>query len=262
MEELCSFERDSLRVRIFEDREKMGKAAAEDAGTLLRKLLGRQERVRAIFAAAPSQNEFLDGLCKQPGIDWRRVEAFHMDEYVGLADAAPQGFGNFLRRRVFDRLPFGKVHFLSGNARDPEAECARYGALLTQAPIDVVFLGIGENGHIAFNDPPVADFQDPKPVKIVKLDEICRNQQVHDGCFGDLSQVPTHALTLTVPLLAGAAHHLCIVPGPTKAQAVRDTLEGPIATACPASILRTRADAALYLDRESARLLKESAAWN
>ena len=262
MEEIRSFDRDSLRVRIFADRKKMGTAAAEDAGALLRQLLENRETVRVIFAAAPSQNEFLDGLCRQPGIDWRRVEAFHMDEYVGLADTAPQGFGNFLRQRVFDRLPFGKIHYLNGNARDPEAECARYGALLAEGPIDIVFLGIGENGHIAFNDPPVADFKDEKTVKIVKLDEICRNQQVHDGCFEDLPQVPTHAMTLTVPVLAGAAHHLCIVPAATKAGAVRDTLEGPVAETCPASILRTCKDAVLYLDRDSAGLLKEDETWN
>ena len=129
--------------------------------------------------------------------------------------------------------------------------------MLAQAPIDIVFMGIGENGHIAFNDPPVADFSDPAAVKIVALDEICRNQQVHDGCFTELDKVPTHALTLTVPTLAGAKHHLCIVPAPSKARAVRDTLEGPVSTACPASILRGCPEAVLYLERESARLLEE-----
>ncbi|MFQ8832704.1 MAG: 6-phosphogluconolactonase [Ruthenibacterium lactatiformans] len=174
-----------------------------------------------------SQNEFLEAPCAAPDIDWKRVTAFHMDEYVGLDAAAPQGFGNFLRARVFDRLPFGQVCYLNGNAPDIEAECSRYAGLLAQAPIDIVFMGIGENGHIAFNDPPVAEFDDPAAVKVVALDEVCRNQQVHDGCFADIGQVPTHALTLTVPTLAGAKHHLCIVPAPTKAKAVRDTLEGP-----------------------------------
>ena len=186
-----------------------------------------------------------------------RAEAAFQMKYVGLDAAAPQGFGNFLRARVFDRLPFGQVCYLNGNAPDIEAECSRYAGLLAQAPIDIVFMGIGENGHIAFNDPPVAEFDDPAAVKVVALDEVCRNQQVHDGCFADIGQVPTHALTLTVPTLAGAKHHLCIVPAPTKAKAVRDTLEGPVSTACPASILRTCPGAVLYLERESAQLLTE-----
>lgn len=257
MELVRSFCKDLLAVRVYASRAAMGAAAAGDGAALLRRLLAQQETVRVIFAAAPSQNEFLEALCAAPDIDWKRVDAFHMDEYVGLDARAPQGFGNFLRARVFGRLPFGHVYYLDGNAPDLAAECARYAALLAQAPIDIVFMGIGENGHIAFNDPPVADFSDPAAVKIVALDEICRNQQVHDGCFTELGQVPTHALTLTVPTLAGAKHHLCIVPAPSKARAVRDTLEGPVSTACPASILRGCPEAVLYLERESARLLEE-----
>lgn len=218
MEPVRSFCKDSLAVRIYAGRTAMGAAAARDGAALLRRLLAQQDTVRAVFAAAPSQNEFLEALCAAPDIDWKRVTAFHMDEYVGLDAAAPQGFGNFLRARVFDRLPFGQVCYLNGNAPDVEAECSRYAGLLAQAPIDIVFMGIGENGHIAFNDPPVAEFDDPAAVKVVALDEVCRNQQVHDGCFADIGQVPTHALTLTVPTLAGAKHHLCIVPAPTKAK--------------------------------------------
>ncbi len=257
MEPVRSFYKDLLAVRIYDSRAAMGAAAAADGAALLRRLLAQQEAVRVIFAAAPSQNEFLEALCAAPDVDWKRVDAFHMDEYVGLDANAPQGFGNFLRARVFGRLPFGHVYYLNGNAPDPAAECARYAALLAQAPIDIAFMGIGENGHIAFNDPPVADFSDPAAVKVVALDEICRNQQVHDGCFAELGQVPAHALTLTVPALAGAKHHLCVVPAPSKAQAVRDTLEGPISTVCPASILRGCPQAVLYLERESARLLGE-----
>ena len=256
MQPIRTFEKDSLTVRIYPDRAQMGAAAAQDAADLLRRLLSEQSQVRAVFAAAPSQNEFLQALCEAPGIDWSRVTAFHMDEYIGLDPAAPQGFGNFLRERILGRLPFAQVFYLDGNAPDPAAECRRYGGLLAQAPLDVVFLGIGENGHIAFNDPPVADFQDPYAVKVVKLDEVCRNQQVHDGCFARLDQVPTHALTLTVPTLAGAKHLLCIVPAAAKAAAVQNTVEGPVADACPASILRTRPGAVLYLDSDSARLLK------
>ena len=204
-----AFRCDRLQVRIYADRAAMGAAAAADAAALLKQLLSAQDTVRVIFAAAPSQNEFLDGLCRAEGIDWSRVTAFHMDEYVGLDEAAPQRFGNFLRRAIFDRLPFGQVHYLNGNAPIDE-ECARYTALLRQAPVDMVFMGIGENGHIAFNDPPVADFADPVSVKAVELDGICRQQQVNDGCFAALEQVPTHALTLTVPMLLSAAHHFLI----------------------------------------------------
>lgn len=249
------FYQNKLHVRSYETRPAMGDAAAREGAEMLRALLAKQERVRVIFAAAPSQNEFLDALCAAPGIDWQRVTAFHMDEYIGLPADAPQGFGNFLRAHIFDRLPFGTIHFLNGAAEDPAAECLRYTALLQQAPIDIVFLGIGENGHIAFNDPPVADFEDPAAVKIVKLDEICRNQQVHDGCFATLEQVPTHAMTLTVPTLAAAAHHFCIVPAPTKADAVFACIRGEISTACPSSILRTCPDARLYLDADSSARL-------
>ena len=189
MEPVRSFCKDSLAVRIYADRTAMGAAAARDGAALLRRLLAQQDTVRAVFAAAPSQNEFLEALCAAPDIDWKRVTAFHMDEYVGLDAAAPQGFGNFLRARVFDRLPFGQVCYLTGNAPDVEAECSRYAGLLAQAPIDIVFMGIGENGHIAFNDPPVAEFDDPAAVKVVALDEVCRNQQVHDGCRRKASSV-------------------------------------------------------------------------
>ncbi len=250
-----TFRKDELTVKIYDTRAQSGLDAARDAADLLRRLLKEKESLRCIFAAAPSQNEFLASLCSEEGIDWSRVTAFHMDEYVNLDAAAPQGFGNFLRRHIFDLLPFAEVNFLDGNAEDIEAECARYSALLNEAPIDIVFMGIGENGHIAFNDPPVADFNDKAAVKVVKLDEICRNQQVHDGCFAQLEDVPTHALTLTVPTLAKPAHQFCIVPAATKAKAVYDTLNGPIAETCPASILRRCPGAVLYLDADSASLL-------
>ena len=185
------------------------------------------------------------------------MNAFHMDEYIGLAPDAPQGFANFLRAAIFTKVPFRSVNCLDGTAasRDPAAECARYSQLLRRFPVDITCMGIGENGHIAFNDPPVADFDDPALVKPVALDEICRNQQVHDGCFATLDDVPTHALTLTVPALMHAAQVFCVVPAATKARAVRDTLLGDIRTACPASILRRHPAATLYLDADSASLL-------
>lgn len=205
-----------------------------------------------IFAAAPSQNEFLEALCQDARVDFSRVVAFHMDEYVGLPADAPQGFGNFLRQRLFGRVPFKRVHYLNGGAADPEAECARYAALLREKPIDIVCMGIGENGHIAFNDPHAADLNDPRDVKVVELDGVCRMQQVHDGCFARLEDVPTRALTLTASRLRRAGHHFCIVPAATKRAAVRRALYGPVENACPATALRLCSDARLFLDQDSA----------
>lgn len=170
-----------------------------------------------------------------------------------MADA-PQGFANFLRRALFDKLPFGSVNCIDSTA-DPEEEVERYAALLSENPCDIVVLGIGENGHLAFNDPGVAYFEDPKAVKIVGLDEVCRMQQVHDGCFAAIEQVPHAAITLTIPTLFAAKKAFCIVPGPTKAEAVKNTLKGDISEKCPASILRRHPHAALYLDKDSAGLL-------
>jgi glucosamine-6-phosphate deaminase len=208
-----------------------------------------------VFASAPSQVEFLREFAAAPGIDWSSLTAFHMDEYLGVSADAEQSFGYFIRTHLFDKVPIGAAHYLDGVAADAAAECARYATLLGEGPIDIVCMGIGENGHIAFNDPPVADFDDPEVVKVVELDARCRLQQVHDGCFASLDEVPTHALTLTVPALMGAHVISCVVPAPSKAEAVRATLTGPIATACPASILRTHPRATLYLDPDSAAAL-------
>lgn len=178
-----------------------------------------------------------------------------MDEYVGLSADAPQAFGNFLREHIFDSAPFGDVQYIDASAADPKAECARYGALLEEAPVDIIVLGIGENGHIAFNDPPVADFADPRAVKPVMLDEICRRQQVNDGCFSTLEDVPRYAVTLTVPTLFAGRYLFCVVPAKTKARAVKATLCGEIGEACPATILRRHKHAVLYLDGDSSALL-------
>jgi glucosamine-6-phosphate deaminase len=179
-----------------------------------------------------------------------------MDEYLGLPAGAPQLFGSYLKEHLFSMVPFGSVHLMNGQAADPKEECARYAALLEEEPIDLVCMGIGENGHVAFNDPPVADFDDRAVVKVVRLDEACRQQQVNDGCFPSLDLVPLLALTMTVPALISAACLSAAVPGPAKAEAVRQTIEGPIATSCPASILRTHACASLFLDTLSASRLK------
>ncbi len=243
---------DNLTAEVYVSRQEMGAAAAYDVAKRMRILLGEQEYVRMVFAAAPSQNEFLATLAHTLGLDWQRVQAFHMDEYVGLPPSAPQRFGNFLSEHLFGLVKPGSVQYLDGNAPDPQAECRRYAALLQEKPIDIVCAGIGENGHMAFNDPPVADFDDPEIVKLVRLDETCRMQQVHDGAFPHINDVPTTALTMTMPALMSGRWLFCIVPGPTKTEAVTRTLRGPITTACPATIMRRHARAVLYLDRQAA----------
>lgn len=243
---------DQLEVEIFATREEMGQAAARDIAGAIAGVLARKECCNMIFAAAPSQNEVLAALAADRSVDFGRVNAFHMDEYCGLPEDAPQGFGNFLRRAIFSKASFRSVHYLNGGAEDIEKECTRYGALLEEYPTDIVCLGIGENGHIAFNDPPVADFQDPALVKRVRLDEVCRKQQVHDGCFQTLDQVPRYALTLTIPALAKGKQLFCVVPSALKAEAVERTLKWPVGEACPATVLRTHGAAKLYLDQDSA----------
>ncbi len=250
-----SFSADKLTVHVYDSRNEMGMAAAADIKTRMLALLAEKEQINMIFAAAPSQNEVLAALAGDKEIPWNRVNAYHMDEYIGLASDAPQGFGNFLRTHLFDLVPFASVNCIDSAATDAQAECERYGKLLQDNPADIVVMGIGENGHIAFNDPPVADFNDPKPVKAVELDAICRNQQVNDGCFASIDLVPTHAITLTVPTLVAAPNLFCIVPAPTKAKAVKETVCGTIDEHCPASVLRTRPGAVLYLEPDSAALL-------
>ena len=250
-----TFTKDQLRVNVYSSRDEMGRAAAADVKAAILRALADKETINMIFAAAPSQNEVLANLATDREIPWERVNAFHMDEYIGLDKNAPQGFGNFLHSHIFGIATFKSVNYIRIDAPDAEEECRRYEKLLFKNPTDIVVLGIGENGHIAFNDPPVADFNDKAMVKCVKLDEICRNQQVNDGCFSDISLVPTHALTLTVPTLVSAPTLFCIVPAPTKAKAVAATVNGEISTACPASILRTRVGAILYLDPDSSSLL-------
>ena len=254
------FSADLLRVRIYDTRREMGEAAGADCAAMLRKLLEEKETVNMIFAAAPSQSEILAALCSAEGIDWSRVNAFHMDEYIGLSADATQGFGNFLRRAIFDKLPFRAVYYIQQNGMSDGELCERYTRLLKEHPVDIVCLGIGENGHIAFNDPGVADFSDPAMIKRVMLDEVCRHQQVNDGCFAALEQVPRYALTLTVPALAAAGHLYCTVPSATKADAVYKTVHDAVGEELPATVMRRHPDAALYCDRDSgAGLLKENA---
>lgn len=241
---------DKLTTHIFTDRDSMGRAAAQDGAEFIRKLLQEQEYVNVIFAAAPSQNETLAYLVSSQGIDWTRVRAFHMDEYIGLPKEAPQCFGNFLEAAIFSKLPFREVHYLS-NYPDAESVCREYTKLLEEYPVDIVFLGIGENAHIAFNDPHVADFNDRCKLKVVGLDQTCRQQQVNDGCFASLDQVPTHAVTLTIPALTAAKRMICTVPAATKAAAAVKTVYGPIHELVPATVMRMHENATMYLDADS-----------
>ena len=249
-------QKDKMTVKIYDTRAEMGAAAARDIAACIHSLLEKKDEIYMIFAAAPSQNESLRGLLEDKTIPWNRIHAYHMDEYVGISPEAPQGFARFLCNALFDHVPFASVNLIDCTA-EAEAEAKRYSALLTEHPADIVCMGIGENGHIAFNDPHVADFNDPALVQVVDLDETCRMQQVHDGCFATLNDVPKYALTLTVPTLANAPYRFCVVPAATKANAVRNTVEGEIGEACPATVLRLKDNSVMYCDGDSASLLSE-----
>jgi glucosamine-6-phosphate deaminase len=242
---------DALHVRVFDDRATLGVAAADDAADVLQAAVDARGHAHAMFATGNSQIDFLDALVRADGIDWSRVVGFHMDEYVGIASDHPASFRRYLRERLVERVPIGAFHFIEGDAPDAGAECTRYTALLRDHPLDLCCLGIGENGHLAFNDPP-ADFDDPLDVKVVELDAPCRRQQVGEGHFPDVDSVPSHAITVSVPALLRAGAVLAIVPEARKAEPVRRTLEGAIEETCPASILRRQSHATLYLDAESA----------
>ena len=244
----------TLRIITSASRAAMGERAGTHAARAISEAIAREGAARIILASAPSQNETLAVLLASP-VDWSRVTIFHMDEYLGLPAEHPQTFRSYQRSHVLSKITPRAFHGIAGESADPAAECARYSALLAEAPIHVCCLGIGENGHLAFNDPPVADFADPALVKIVELDAACRQQQVNDGCFPALSEVPTHAITLTIPALMRAGHLICTVPGPRKAPAVLATVRGELTTACPASIMRCHPFAALYIDADSAALL-------
>jgi glucosamine-6-phosphate deaminase len=246
---------DNLPVSIYSDRQQMGIAAADYVITKIQALLALQNELRMIFAASVSQNDFLAEFTQSAEIDWSRITAFQMDEYIGLHEHHPQTFGNYLRQYLFDHVPFKLVHFLDPAATDPQAECQRYADLINEKPIDIICLGIGENGHIAFNDPHVADFIDLESVKIVEMDQDCRQQQVNDGCFADISEVPKQAMTITVPIFMQARALSIVVPGERKAEAVFNTLTGTIDNSCPASILRNHPDGHMFLDQDSAQKL-------
>ena len=246
---------DTLLTKIYPERKTMGQQAAKHAAAAIRMILETKEFANVIFAAAPSQNEMLEQLMLED-IDFSRINAFHMDEYVGLSISQPQSFASYLTEHLFAKADFHAVHFVPATEEISTA-CQAYSRLIQENPPDLVCMGIGENGHIAFNDPPVADFHDPEIIKPVELDDICRMQQVHDKCFPTLEDVPKYALTLTVPTLMSASYLVCTVPGPTKAAAVKAMLTGPISETCPATILRHHKNAVMFLDQDSAEQLED-----
>lgn len=245
---------DSLEINVFDTRKEMGAKAAEDAAEYINDLMKQKKEINIVFAAAPSQNDFLNSLSKC-NIDWKRINAFHMDEYIGLTKDAPQRFGNYLLEHIFSLVPFKSVHYIFDAGKTPEEICTNYTKLLKDYPTDIIFMGVGENGHIAFNDPHVAFFNDPKDVKVVELDEVCRTQQVHDGCFASLDFVPKKAITLTISNMMRAKRIFCIAPTKAKANAINNLVHGPICQKCPASILRTHKASTLYLDTASAQFI-------
>ena len=242
-------------AEIHKTRKAMGEAAGKKAEELIVQCLKKKKEVRIIAASAPSQNEIVAYLAKSKLIDWHRVTAFHMDEYIGINENAPQAFGKWLKDRLFGKVPLKEVHYLNPGAADPAKECERYTALLKKAPIDVLLGGIGETGHLAFNDPPVADFNDPLTVKVINIEVTSRNQQVHEGCFPALKDVPKKAYTLTIPILQSAASLVYTVPKATKAAAIGKMFKGPIDKKCPASILRCHQECYLFLDADSGKEL-------
>ena len=246
----------SARVRIYPTRQELGVAAADHAAQIIRGAVEDHGSARIILATGNSQLHMIGALVEIPGVPWSSVEAFHMDEYVGMPASHPSSFRFWIKTRLQDRVHPGVVQYLAGDAPDLYAEMQRYSRLLNASPIDLAFVGFGENGHIAFNDPHVADFADTATVKRVVIDEASQRQQAGEGHFNSPESVPKDALTITCPGLFKAAAWVCCVPELRKANAVRDALEGPISIACPSSIVRSHPNAAVYLDPESASLLK------
>ena len=257
---MTELRRDRLRTVVLEDRAAMGGAAAEHAAERLRGVLAAEPRCRVIFAAAASQQDMLDTLAGIDGIDWSRVDAFHLDEYVGLAQGDPRSFGAWLGDHIWSRVRPGRVELLDGANPDTDAECRRYGALLDDGGIDLALIGIGENGHLAFNDPHVADFEDPLTVKVVEIDETSRRQQVRDGAFDAFDDVPRLAMTVTMSAILASRAISVIVPGAQKAVAVARALDGPVETACPASALRRHPNVTLFVDVPAFSLVQTAAA--
>jgi glucosamine-6-phosphate deaminase len=245
------FTRDNLSVKVFDNEQEIGMAAANHAGSYIQKAISGKGHASIILATGTSQFTFLEAL-KKKNIDWERVTVFHLDEYIGISPDHPASFRRYLKERIIDQVSPGRVHLINADAGDLEGEMARYGRLLEENPVDIACIGIGENGHIAFNDPPVADFNDPLLVKAVELDHECRMQQLGEGWFPSLEAVPRMAVTLTIPAIMKSGAISCVVPGRRKFHAVTNTLNAEISEKCPATILRNHPDATLFLDSYSA----------
>lgn len=243
-------------IQVFSTRDLTWKSAGEAVEKCIADLQERQAEIRMVFAAAPSQTGMLNYLANSKKIQWEKVVAMHMDEYIGLPPESPQFFSKYLVENLFSKVPFKEVHLIQTQGKQ-ELEIKRYSNLLKKAPIDIVCLGIGENGHIAFNDPPVANFQDPVFIKEVLLDQACRTQQVNDGCFESLDKVPRKALTLTIPALMSGDNLFCVVLGKNKSEAVKNTLTGPLSETCPASILMTHPQCKFYFDADAVSKLPQ-----
>ena len=255
---IAEFQVDSLRVVVHEDRARMGRAAATEVAQWIADRQATANKARVVFAAAPSQDEFLASLVARSGIDWTKVVGFQMDEYLRLDPDHRGSTRRYLQERLFrwTDIPSDCLHLISGEqATNPLQICLDYAALIDREPMDLVCGGIGDNGHLAFNDPHVADFLDPVTVKVVRLDDDCRRQQLADDCFRTLEDVPTHAYTWTIPALLRAPMISLVVPGARKAEAALATVRGPIGEHCPATAIRTHPHATLHLDRAAARLL-------
>lgn len=251
MEAIKKFYKDKLKVEVFEDKEDMGRDAASFVAKNLTQALEHKGFANLILGTGTSQYPLLEALLKKE-IDWTKINLFHLDEYIGLSDHHPASFRKFLKERVADKMAFKSVNYLKGDADDIDAEISRYTGLLKDHPVDVACIGIGENGHIAFNDPPIADFNDPQYLKVVELDRDCRKQQVDEGWFSTIETVPEKAVTLTITAIMECKVLCCTVPDERKSEAVYKTLNDEINTCCPASVMRKHANAVLFLDRFSA----------
>ena len=242
-----------MLIRVFEGRDSLGKSAAEQAASAIRRAIEEKGAARIIGASAASQFEFLDDLVRAPGIDWKKVDLFHLDEYIGLPITHPASFCKFLQDRLISKTGIVNYHFLDGE-KDPAEVISETNKAISAAPVDVAFVGVGENGHLAFNDPP-ADFETQDPYIVVTLDQACRQQQVGEGWFPTIDEVPKQAISMSVKQVLKSKEILAVVPGPKKAHAIKVCFDGPISSMAPSSILRTHPNATIYLDRDSAALL-------
>ena len=245
-----------MRVEIHASKRGLAEAAAARAAEVIRAAIAERGEARIVAATGASQFEFLDELTKRSEVEWQRVVFFHLDEYVGLPESHPASFRKYLKERIAARVPSRAFHFIQGDAPDPRAECRRLAALISERPVDVAFVGIGENGHLAFNDPP-ADFETEEPYLVVDLDEACRRQQVGEGWFEGLDEVPRQAVSMSIKQILKAREIICVAPDARKARAVRDCIESEVSPDRPASAMRSHDGTTIYLDRESASLLEE-----